>query len=92
MTLSEPPLGEWYHRGLAYYHTGRFEEALQAYRECLQVSNNPDALVTTSYWLYMTLRYLGKETEANRVLESITSDMDIIENHSYHRLLLRNQG
>ncbi|KKK85243.1 hypothetical protein LCGC14_2775240, partial [marine sediment metagenome] len=68
-----------YHRGLAYYLSGRFEEALQAYRECLQVSNNPDALVATSYWLYMTLRYLGKETEANGVLESITSDMDIIE-------------
>jgi len=82
----------WYHRGLAYYLSGRFEEALRAYRECLQVSKNPDALVATSYWLYMTLRYLGKETEANRVLESITSDMDIIENHSYHRLLLLNQG
>ena len=82
----------WYHRGLAYYLSGRFEEALRAYRECLLVSKNPDALVATSYWLYMTQTYLGKETEANRVLESITSDMDIIENHSYHRLLLLNQG
>lgn len=81
----------WYHVGLAYYLTGRFEEASQAYRECLQVSNNPDALVATSYWLYMTLRYLGKETEARRVLGAITSDMDIIENHSYHRLLLLHQ-
>ena len=82
----------WYHLGLAHYVQGQFEDALQAYRECLQVSDNPDAQVATSYWLYMTLRRLGHDTEAGAILASIASDMDIIENRSYHQLLLLNKG
>lgn len=82
----------WYHLGLAYYLGGHFAEALEAYQECLQVSNNPDALVATSYWLYMTLRRLGRDDEAASVLEPITPTMDIIENHAYHRLLMLFQG
>ena len=82
----------WYHLGLAHYVEGRFEDALLAYRECLRVSNNPDAQVATSYWLYMTLRRLGHDAEAEAVLASIASDMDIIENQSYHQLLLLNRG
>ncbi len=78
----------WYHLGLTYYLTGRFADAVQAYRECMQVSKNPDALVATSYWLYMTLKRLGLDDDAAAVLEPITPDMDIIENDSYHRLLL----
>jgi hypothetical protein len=40
----------------------------------------------------MTLRRLGREGEAAVVLEAITADMDVIENHSYHRLLLMYAG
>ena len=82
----------WYHLGLAYYLTGNFRRALEAYRQCLPVSNNPDMLVATSHWLYMTLRRLGKNDQARRVLRPIRADMDIIENHSYHRLLLMYKG
>jgi tetratricopeptide (TPR) repeat protein len=82
----------WYHLGLAYYLQGDFENALRAYRECLAVSKNPDALVATSHWLYMTLRRLGRGAEASQVLEAITEDMDIIENDAYHRLLLMYKG
>lgn len=82
----------WYHLGLAYYLNGDLENALRAYREGLKVSNNPDMLVATSHWLYMTLRRLGREAEAAAALESIHADMDIIENASYHRLLLMYKG
>ena len=82
----------WYHLGLARYLNGDVDGALQAYRECLEVSLNPDALVATSYWLYMTLRRLEQDEAAAAVLEPITADMDIIENHSYQRLLLLNKG
>ena len=81
----------WYHLGLAYYLNGDLQNALRAYSECYQVSKNPDALVATSYWLNMILRRLGRESDAAEVLESITVDMDIIENQSYHRLLLLNK-
>ena len=58
----------------------------------MRCPNNPDMLVATSHWLYMTLRRLGRDDEARQVLESIHADMDIIENHRYHRLLLMQKG
>ncbi len=59
----------WYHLGLSYYLTGKNQQALNSYRECLEVSKNPDALVATSHWLYMTLRRMNRETEAAKVLD-----------------------
>ena len=82
----------WYHLGLARYLEGDFARALSAYRPCLEVSKNPDMLVATSHWLYMTLRRLGRDAEAARVLEPIRADLDVIENHAYHRLLLMYKG
>jgi tetratricopeptide (TPR) repeat protein len=82
----------WYHLGLARYLTGDLERALAAYRECLDVSGNPDMLVATSHWLYMTLRRLGREEEARAVLAPIRADLEVIENGAYHRLLLMYRG
>lgn len=82
----------WYHLGLAHYLKGDFDRALEAYRECMTVSTNPDMLVATSHWLYMTLRRLGRDAEAARVLEPIVRDLDVIENAAYHRLLLMYKG
>jgi tetratricopeptide (TPR) repeat protein len=82
----------WYHLGLARYLLGDFRRALEAYRECEKFSENPDMLVATSHWLYMTLRRLKREEEARRVLERITPRMDVIENGDYHRLLLMYKG
>ena len=78
----------WYHLGLAHYLKGDFREALSAYEECLEVSKNPDMLVATSHWLYMTLRRLDLENQAAELLEPITVDLEIIENREYHQLLL----
>ena len=78
----------WYHLGLARYLQGDLEGALSAYRECLEVSANPDMLSATSHWLYMTLRRLGRAAEAARVLEPIRADLEVIENEEYFRLLL----
>ncbi|MGH7711990.1 MAG: prolyl oligopeptidase family serine peptidase [Gemmatimonadaceae bacterium] len=82
----------WYHLGLAHYLKGDFEKALGAYRENMKVAKNPDMLVAVSHWLYMTLRRLNRTDEAAQVLSAISRDMDIIENQSYHRLLLLYKG
>jgi tetratricopeptide (TPR) repeat protein len=83
----------WYHLGLAYYLSGDFSNALDAYREGIIVSRvNDDMLVATSDWLYMTLRRLGRDTEAKAVLEPIREQMDIIENGAYHARLLMYKG
>jgi tetratricopeptide (TPR) repeat protein len=82
----------WYHLGLAYYLSGDFENALRCYRECEKFSKNPDMLVATGHWLYMTLRRLGRTAEAAKVLEPIAENLDVIENGDYHRLLLMYKG
>src|SRR4030095_2830370 len=82
----------WYHLGLAYYLKGQNEKALNAYRECLKVSDRPDRLVATSHWLYMTLRRLNRPEEAARVLAPIHTGMDVIENSGYYKLLLMYKG
>lgn len=82
----------WYHLGLAHYLKGDFDKALAAYRECLDFSDNPDMVVAITHWLYMTLRRLGRDDEAARVLEPISAGMDVIENFEYHELLLMYRG
>jgi tetratricopeptide (TPR) repeat protein len=82
----------WYHLGLTYYLQGEYAKALEAYRACLAVSKNDDAVVATSDWLWMTLMRLGRKDEAAKVLERITPQMDILENGAYHRRLLMYKG
>jgi tetratricopeptide (TPR) repeat protein len=82
----------WYHLGLAYYLKGKFKDALEAYREAERVSTNPDMLVATTHWLYMTLRRLGREQEANNALAVIKPDFEVIENADYLKLVRMYQG
>ena len=82
----------WYHRGLAYYLKGDYTRALDAYLECMKVSNNDDAVTATSDWTWMTLMRLNRKADAAKVLERITPKMDILENGSYHRRLLMYKG
>lgn len=81
-----------YHLGLGYYLKGAFDKALPFYQRDVEAAVNPDMVVASSHWLYMTLRRLGREREAAAVLTPIRRDMDIIENGSYHRLLLLYRG
>lgn len=82
----------WYHLGLAQYLTGQNTAALKSYRECLKVSRNPDSIVATTHWLYMTLRRLNRTREAMRALGPIQSKMDVIENDGYYKLVLMYKG
>ncbi len=82
----------WYHLGLAYYLTGDFEKSADAYRSCLEASTNDDMMIATSYWLYMTLKRSGNDGLAGQILEPVNQDMDLIENESYHKLLLVFKG
>jgi tetratricopeptide (TPR) repeat protein len=82
----------WYHLALAYYLKGDFRNAAAAWRRDVAVSTNADMQVASRYWLYMTLRRMGQPQAAAEVLRPITRRMEIIENGSYHRLLLLFQG
>ena len=90
--LSSLQFNVWYHLGLAHYLKGEFVEAERAYLECMKVSTNPDLLVATADWLYMTFRRQGKEDEAAAMLHTIGPDLEIIENESYYKRLQMYQG
>ena len=78
----------WYHLGLVYYIEGDYKEALQAYRQCLRVSTNPDMYIATANWMYVTLRKLDKNKEAKSLLASVKPDIEVIENKDYLEILL----
>jgi tetratricopeptide (TPR) repeat protein len=82
----------YYHLGLAHYLKGEFAEALNAYRKCVELSKNPDMVVATTNWLYMTLERLGRKEEATQALQTIAPGMDVIENKAYYSLLLFYKG
>jgi tetratricopeptide (TPR) repeat protein len=82
----------WYHLGLAHYLKGDFKAALKAYREAAKVSTNPDMLVATTHWQYMTLRRLGREKEAAAIVAAIKPDLEVIENADYLKLIRLYQG
>ncbi len=83
----------WYHLGVAHYLQGDFEAALSAFHETLRfVGGYDDNLVASSDWTYMTLRRLGRDSQAGERLQPIHPDMEIIENTAYHRRLLMCKG
>ena len=82
----------WYHLGLAYYLKADFEKALHAYEMCMKVSEIDDKVIATAHWYYMTLRRLGRKEEADKILDVIHADMDIIENIHYFKCLMMYKG
>ena len=82
----------WYHLALAYYLQGDFSRAADTWRRALDAVANADNLVASGNWLYLALRRAGRDAEAARVLEPVTADLDVIENGSYHQLLLMYKG
>jgi tetratricopeptide (TPR) repeat protein len=81
-----------YHLALAYYLKGDFMRAASAWQQARDAIANPDNLVSASHWLYLSLRRLGNDAAAARVLDPITPDLDVIENGSYYSLLLMYKG
>ena len=90
--LSTTQFNVYYHLGLAHYLSRNYSQAYDAYQECLKVSNNDDLVVATIDWLYMTCRKMRKNDEAEKLLERINPEMNIVENDSYLNRLLMYKG
>lgn len=82
----------YYHLGLGYYLKGEYEKAASIYRKELAEAQNDDRRVSTAHWLYMSLRRLGQEKEAAEAVAPFTADMNVIENGTYHKLVLMYKG
>jgi tetratricopeptide (TPR) repeat protein len=82
----------WYHKALAHYLQGDYEQARDSWEACMEVSENNDMLVATSDWLWITYRRLGLHDDAVRLLEPIHADMELLENDVYLKRLLMYKG
>ena len=81
-----------YHLALAYYLKGDFARAAVVWSQARDAVKNPDNLVSTTHWLYLTLRRLGRDADAARALDGVTPRLEVIENTSYHSLCLLYRG
>ncbi|MEM7500575.1 MAG: tetratricopeptide repeat protein [Pseudomonadota bacterium] len=82
----------WYHLGLAYYLKGDLDNALRVYKTALAETPNDDMRVATTHWAYMSLRLLGRDEDAKKVLRPIHAEMNVIESMAYHQLCLLYKG
>jgi tetratricopeptide (TPR) repeat protein len=81
-----------YHLALAYYLKGDYAKALPIYARELAGGKNDDRRVSIGHWYYMSLRRLGRDAEAARLVAPFTPQMNVIENGVYHRLVLMYKG
>lgn len=82
----------YYHLALAYYLKGDFGRAADTWMKARDVVRNADNLVAASHWLYLSLRRANRAAEAAAVLTPILANLEVIENGSYHQLLLMYKG
>ena len=81
-----------YHLALALFLTGDFAGALPIWAEDAATATTLDQRVAATYWQVLTLAHLQRRDQVQALLAPIRADWDIIENGSYHRLLLWMQG
>ena len=81
-----------YHLALTYFVTGAYAQALPIWEEDVRVASNIDTHVASTYWLVLTLAHLGREQAVAAALAPVKAEWDVIENGSYHRLLLWMKG
>ena len=91
--LSTTAFNVYYHLALTRYLQGDLAGSLSAHDETVKhLGGFDDNLAAVTYWRYLALRRLGRDDDAASILEPIRAEMDIIENHAYHELILMFKG
>lgn len=81
-----------YHLALANFLTEDFQPAAEIWAADAEVAANFDQRVAATYWWVLSLARGGNLDPARRVLATVRPDWIIIENGSYHQLLLWMKG
>jgi tetratricopeptide (TPR) repeat protein len=84
--------GTRYQLALAHYLLGHFDVAAPIQRESMDKAASVDTRVANAYWYVMTLRRLGRDAEATRVLADYSRATPVDHSTAYLRLLLLFKG
>lgn len=81
-----------YHLALAYFLTGQFPRAATLWEEDARRARNVDQRVAATHWAVIAYARAGDLRKAQELLAPIRADWDVIENGSYHQVLLWMKG
>ena len=82
----------YYHLALAQYLKADYAASLNSWDEAFRIATNDDTRIAVNDWRYMTLRRLGRTSDANTLLRSVNTSLKIIENTAYFRRMLLYKG
>jgi len=74
-------------RGIAHYVRGDPARAVIDLTEAARTASHADELVATEYWLYLTLRRLGRPVEAREVLRAMPPESVVVARRPEWRVL-----
>jgi tetratricopeptide (TPR) repeat protein len=77
-----------YHLALAHFLQGDFGQSASLWEEDAMLAANLDQRVAATFWWVLSLARLHDFGAVRAVLAPVRADWDIIENGSYHQLLL----
>lgn len=82
----------YYHLGLAYFLTGDYEEARQAYTQCYSVAADQASKVSSGYWLASCLLRLDRPRDLVLFLYTFPTSWKLTTNRTYYNLLMLFKG
>lgn len=72
-----------YHLGVAQYINGDFDDAVDSFRNALNVSRNSDTDVSAADWLYMSLNRANRGDQATQFIQGFNTQVKVLESQSY---------
>lgn len=83
-----------YYLAQAYWATGRYQDTLlqMLLANAHPLSHNDDRRVSSAYWQYLALKRMGRDDEAATLAAAVPGDLDLLENHGYHKAMLYFSG
>lgn len=73
----------YYHLGVAYYLNGQYDFAVDAFNQAYDVSKNPDTKLSAADWLYLSYIKANQIELANKFIDSVDTQVEVLESHSY---------
>ncbi|MBU2513575.1 hypothetical protein KJ966_19715 [bacterium] len=90
-----PERTQWqifYHQNVAKYLVGDYQGALSAAERCMEYNENDDDLIATTCWIHTNLLRLGRNEEAQKIMDNLPSGLKAKESKMYYNRLLVYKG